>query len=433
MPTKRSKSGATRQWRRPEPEEHITHHPIAVAGALAALTSVAVGFLSSFVVIFIVWLFAGHGDETTAQVVRASGIGWLGTQFVPIEIAGIPYGLMPWGFIVIPIVVLWKSMHWALKSAQPHTVRDYWFTAAALAGVYALIGMFISMFTSTNDLKTNAFRALVNTFVVAAMVAAASVLTYAPSKTLLIDPLPRMIVDGFRPGFIVSGFLVFLGALVSTVSLLVHFKEVKSVGTLMAPAALDGFFLMLLGIAYLPTAAIWALAYIIGPGISLGASATISPALTNPGRLPAFPLLAALPSTEFQYADKLIYVLIVIGIGLFFLLPREHWRPESAEFGYAITSAFRPRELVSLAISILVIFFSLIVVSVAAGGPLGLEQLSYVGPNPFLVAGRGAFVIGVAAYAALLLPRLAVATVYSLRHRKVSAQSISMKSAQDDN
>lgn len=433
MPTKRSKSSPARQWRRPEPEEHITHHPIAVAGAIAAVTSVAVGLISSFVVIFIVWLFAGHGNETTTQVVRASGVGWLGTQFVPIEIAGTPYGLMPWGFIVIPVVVLWKSMHWALKSAQPHTVHDYWYTAGALAGVYALIGMFVSMFTSTNDLKTNALRALINTFVIAAMVAAASVLTYAPSKTLLIDPLPRMIVDGIRPGFIVSAFLVFLGALLSTASLLVHFKEVKSVATLMAPAALDGFFLMLLGIAYLPTAAIWAMAYIVGPGISLGATATISAALTNPGRLPAFPLLAALPSTEFEYADKLIYILIAIGIALFFLLPREHWRPQTHEFGYAVTSAFRPRELVALAISMVVIFFSLIVVTIAAGGPLGVEQLSYVGPNPFQVAGRAAFVIGASAYGALLLPRLAVATVYSLRHRKVNDNSIPVKVTDEAN
>ena len=433
MPTKRSKPGQSRQWRRPEPEEHITHHPIAVAGSLAALTSVAVGFLSSFVVIFIVWLFAGHGNETTSQVVRASGIGWLGTQFVPIEITGTPYGLMPWGFIVIPVVVLWKSMHWALKSAQPQTVRDYWYTAGALSGMYALVAMFVSMFTSTNDLKTNALRALINTFVVAGLVTSASVLTYAPSKTLLIDPLPRMIVDGIRPGFIASGFLVFLGSLLSTASLLYHFKEVKSVGTLMAPAALDGFFMMLLGIAYLPTAAIWAMSYIIGPGIALGSTATISPALTNPGRLPAFPLLAALPSSEFHFADKLIYILIAIGVGMFFLLPREHWRPESHEFGYGVTSSFRPQELVALGVSMVVIFFSLIIVTIAAGGPLGVEQLSYVGPNPFLVSGRAAFVIGAAAYAALILPRLAVASVYSLRHRNDQVRSASARPTDEAN
>lgn len=433
MPSKRPKSGPARQWRRPEPEEHITHHPIPVAGAIAGITSVAIGFISSFVVVFVVWLFAGHGNETTAQVIRASGIGWLGTQFVPIEITGTPYGLMPWGFVIIPVIALWKTMHWALKSAQPETVRDYWYTAGAVAGVYALLGMFVSMFTSTNDLKTNAFRTLINTFVLAALVTIASVLTYAPSKTLLIDPLPPMIIDGIRPGFIASGFLVFLGALLSTVSLVLHFGEVKSVATLMAPSALDGFFMMLLGIAYLPTAAIWAMAYIIGPGIALGSTATISAELTNPGRLPAFPMLAALPSEEFAYADKLVFVLIAIGIGMFFLLPREHWRPESHEFGYGVTSAFRPKELVSLAISMGVIFLSLMIVSIAAGGPLGLEQLSYVGPNPILVAGRAAFVIGVSAYAALILPRLAVATVYSLRHRNVAVKSAAHSQSDEAN
>lgn len=433
MSSKRPKSGPARQWRRPEPEEHITHHPIPVAGAIAAITSVALGFLASFVVVFIVWLFAGHGNETTAQVVRASGIGWLGTQFVPIEIAGTPFGLMPWGFIIVPVIVLWKTMHWALKSAQPQTVRDYWYTAGAVSGVYALLGMFVSMFTSTNDLKTSALRALINTFVIAALVCISSVLTYAPSKSLLIDPLPPMIIDGIRPGFITSGFLVFVGALLSTASLILHFGEVKSVATLMAPSALDGFFMMLLGIAYLPTAAIWALAYIIGPGIALGTTATISPALTNPGRLPAFPILAALPSEEFPYADKLVYVLIAIGIGLFFLLPREHWRPESPEFGYGVTSAFRPKELVSLAVAIGVIFGCLLIVFIAAGGPLGVEQLSYVGPNPGVVAGRAAFVIGAAAYGALLLPRLAVAAVYSLRHRNTAVKSVATQSSDEAN
>lgn len=417
MPSVRSKSGPSRQWRRPEPEEHINHHPIVVAGGLAAGASVLIGYLASFALVFVVWLFAGHGNESTAQVIRASGISWLGSQFVPIQIGGIPFGLLPWGFVLLPSVVLWKSVHWALKSAQPKSVREYWYTAGSVAAVYGLLGMLVSMFTSTNDLKTNSFRALLNLFVIAGFIASVSVLTYAPSRTLLIDPLPPMVKDGIRPGLIVVSLLIFLGTLLSTFSIVLHFGEIKSVATLMTPSALDGFFMMLLGISYLPTAAVWAMSYLIGPGIALGNAASISPGLTNPGRLPAFPLLAALPSQEFRFANELTLVLVAIGILLYLLIPREHWRPEFSEITRSLRSVFRKQELTSLAVASAILFVGLLIICVPASGQLGEDQLSSVGPNPLLVATHALVVIGFSALATMVLPRVLIAVVYSLRHR----------------
>ena len=56
-----------------------------------------------------------------------------------------------------------------------------------------------------------------------------------------------------------------------------------------------GLLVALLCLLYLPTAAVWGLAFVVGPGFAVGAGTTVSVGGTDLGAVPAFPLLAALP------------------------------------------------------------------------------------------------------------------------------------------
>ena len=49
---------------------------------------------------------------------------------------------------------------------------------------------------------------------------------------------------------------------------------------------------------YVPTAAVWGLAYVVGPGFAVGAGTSVSVTGTDLGAVPAFPLLAALPRSR---------------------------------------------------------------------------------------------------------------------------------------
>lgn len=420
MPTdSRPPARPSRQWRQPVREEHIAEHPIPIASVLATLGAITLGLVSIFALVMGVWLFAAHGNESTTQVLRACGVSWLGIQLVPVVIGGNVLGLLPWGFIVLPIVFLWKSTHWAIKSSEPKTAKDFWLISGYITVVYSLIGGLIAFISSTNDLYVVFWRAIVHCLVVSFCVTVACIVTYAPSRSILIDPLPRVIVDGLRPGALAASFLVFVGALGSTVALALHFTEVRSVATLMAPSFLDGLFLALLGIGYIPTAALWSMAYFIGPGFALGASAAVSATSATPGRLPAFPLLASLPSEALPYGQLVIAVPIVAGIAMYLSLPRLQWRPQEVQFIPSIRHMISGYEVVVTVIADAVLALIVFLLCSASSGSLGTNQLKFVGPHPAEVATEAFTICGVTALVLLVVPRFLISMLFILRHRHV--------------
>lgn len=97
-----------------------------------------------------------------------------------------------------------------------------------------------------------------------------------------------------------GGLVVTLGAL------LWHVDDVQSAFPHLAGSSWTGqFAVLLLVVALLPNAAVWAAAYGLGPGFALGTGAVVGPLgpLTQTGStpLPPFPLLQALPAADSGY------------------------------------------------------------------------------------------------------------------------------------
>lgn len=418
MPTdSRPPARPSRQWRQPVREEHIAEHSIPVASTLATLAAITLGLVTTFAFVMAVWLFAAHGNESTTQVVRACGISWLGVQLVPVVIGGNVLGLLPWGFLVIPVVYLWKSTHWAIKSSEPQSARDFWLVSGYITLAYSLLGGLIALIASTNDLYVVFWRAVVHCAVVSVCVTVACIVTYAPSRSILIDPLPRVIVDGLRPGALAALVLVFAGAVGSTIALVIHFNEVRSVATLMAPSFLDGLFLAALGIGYLPTAALWSMSYVIGPGFVLGANAAISATSATPGRLPAFPLLASLPSEALAYGQFIVVVPILAGIAMYLSLPRLQWRAQETRFGASLAHMISGYEVVVTVVANVVLALIVYLLCAASSGSLGTNQLAFVGPKPVEVAMSAFTICGATALILLVVPRFLMSMLFILRHR----------------
>jgi hypothetical protein len=413
----RPPSKPTRQWRRPVIEENIKPHPAPLAALFGAGGAIAFGLIATFAVVMAAWLIAAHGNESVNQVAAAGGIAWLGLQLVPITIGTQVIGLLPWGFIVLPIYLVWRSTEWALKSADPQTAKDYWSVAGILAGSYGLINALLAVLASTTGLSANFLITALRTSGLAAIVAVACVLTYAPSRSVLLDQLPEAIRDGVKPGFATFMVLALAGAGLSTISLISHFKEVSAVAQVMAPQAYDGFFLLLLGIGYLPTAAVWAMSYLIGPGVVVGGSGVVSMYHANPGALPAFPLLSLLPNSAPSWAKFLILVPVAAGILLYLLLPRQQWQAQGDSAIEALTNIIRPREFVSLASALAVTASCSLLAAVAASGSLGTQFLKFVGPQPLVLALALTLILGITVCVLLLLPRLLLVLVYLWQHR----------------
>jgi Family of unknown function (DUF6350) len=82
----------------------------------------------------------------------------------------------------------------------------------------------------------------------------------------------------------------------------------------LAPTFGDGLGVTLLGLAYLPNAAVGALSWAVGAGFSVG-SATMSPFDAKPGVPSSFPLLAALPTgVPPVWAPAVLALPVIVGL-----------------------------------------------------------------------------------------------------------------------
>jgi hypothetical protein len=411
LPRKRPVGAPQRQWRRPVPEDHINHYPPLIAGAIAAGVAVVIGYILTLGFIMAAWLFAAHGSESTVQVLRAAGIAWQVMHLVPLVIGTTTIGVLPWGFLVVPVLILWKATQWALKSSQPKTAVDFIRIAISISLIYSGLAGLIGLICSTNDLYTGITSSILHTLFVALAVTSVCIITYAPSRTILTDAMPKLIVDGIRPAVISFGLLFIAGSLLTSVALILNWAQVRAVTTLMAPGFIDGFFMTLLGIGYLPTVNVWAMSYLLGPGIMLGGG-VVTPENASPGALPAFPLLSILPSESAALAAYFVLVPILIGIAIYFLIPRERWSAQGDSIAIALSFVVRWREVVTLLASVGLLSIFVWIAAAASSGSLGIGYLKFVGPVPTEVAAAAVAVCGLSALLTLVIPR----TVMSLLH-----------------
>jgi hypothetical protein len=407
-----------RQWRRPVPDEYINHYPPLISATIAATAAVVIGYVITLGFVMAVWLVAANGTESTFTVMRAAGIAWQVLHLTPVVIGNVTIGVLPWGFLAIPIFIVWKATQWALKSAQPKNAGDFIRVAVSLSAIYAVLAVGLSLISNTPDLKTSVISSAVHAFVLVLVVTLVCINTYAPSRTILIEALPKIIVDGIRPALIAFGLLLTFGSLLTSISLALHWMEIRAVTSLMAPGAIDGFFMTLLGIGYMPTVSVWALSYVLGPGIAIGSGGIVTSQLASPGALPAFPLLSILPSETPPYAAFLIVIPMLIGVAIYFLIPRERWVAQGDSLAIAMSFVLRWREVFTLLVSLVILGILSWLAAAASSGPLGMSFLKFVGPIPNQVALAAISTCGFAALLTMVLPRLVLSIIHWLTHRE---------------
>jgi hypothetical protein len=412
------------KWRKPEYEEHVKKYPFGLASLIGGSAAALIGLMLSFGFVVLIWLLAAHGTESTIQVVRASAIAWQATHLVPIWISGIPVGILPWGFLIIPIVIIWKSMQWSLKSALPTEGRQFWLVAIIFSFTYSAISAVISLLCSTDGLSTSFFYGFAHTFLIAIIICSVVLVEYAPSPKELTARLPEDFLIAFKPGLIAFLLTWFLGAVVTTAVLILRFNEVKAVAGLMAPSAIDQAFLTLLSIGYLPTVITWIFAFVFGAAVHLGGAASVSIGIVSPGALPAFPLLSILPSTATPIAKLALLIPIAAGLVIYLLIPREPWRAQHADLAGAIANLIRSREVIRIVYSMAIFTLGTYLVTEFSSGPLGIGFLSFIGPKPLEVIIWSLKTTGLAALITLIVPRLILSLLYVWQHRQPKAAKV---------
>ena len=411
LPRKRPTGAPHRQWRRPVAEEHINHYPPLIASAIAASVSVVIGYILTLGFVMAAWLFAAHGSESTLQVLRATGIAWQVLHLVPIVIGTTTVGVLPWGFLALPILILWKATHWALKSAQPKTAVEFVRVAVLTSAIYSACAGIVGLVSSTADLHTAFLSVILHSLFVSLAVSTACILTFAPSRTILTDRLPKLFKAGVRPAVLSFGLLFVAASALTSISLILNWAQLRAVTMLMAPGFIDGFFMTLLGIGYLPTINVWTMSYLLGPGVVIGGG-VVTPESANPGALPAFPLLSILPSEAVPLAALFVLVPILLGVVIYLLMPRERWSAQGNTLASSLSLVLRWSEVSIVLISTSLLALFVWIAATLSSGSLGNGNLDFIGPVPSKMAFAAFSVCGLSALMCLVLPR----TVMTLIH-----------------
>jgi hypothetical protein len=133
---------------------------------------------------------------------------------------------------------------------------------------------------------------------------------------------------------------------------------------------------LVLSLLYVPTVAIWAAAYLVGPGFAIGAGTSVTAAGVQLGPLPGVPLLAGLPEGPVSGVATVLFLLpIAAGVLAGVALAR------STPSGQPL-----PRLLGTVALVGPVAGLLVGLAAFAAGGPLGGGRLAVVGPSVWQVA-----------------------------------------------
>ncbi|MEV5343302.1 DUF6350 family protein, partial [Streptomyces sp. NPDC052676] len=142
------------------------------------------------------------------------------------------------------------------------------------------------------------------------------------------------------------------------------------------------FAVLLLCLALVPNAAVWGMAYALGPGFALGAGQVTGPLSAAPAPLlPPFPLLAAVPEpgpgTPLHWAVGAVPVAAGVTVGWFVgRAAGDGWTRGRAALGALYAAALCAPALAVLA--------------GLAGGPLGVGRLAHFGPVWWQVGVAGA-------------------------------------------
>ncbi|MGO1279498.1 MAG: cell division protein PerM, partial [Cellulosimicrobium funkei] len=226
----------------------------------------------------------------------------------------------------------------------------------------------------------------------------------------VVPPTVRL---GLRGGLLGTSLLAGASAVVVGAWLVAGRATSGDIVAGLVPGTVGGIVLALGQLAVLPNLVAWAGAWLVGPGFAVGEGSTFAPGGSEPGALPAIPLLGALPGDDWTNALTPWVPAGVVALGV--VAGVFVWRRLRDVTGTHPDDVV-PWSAVVLALAGVALASGLLVglVSWLAGGAVGPGRLEVVGADALVVGALAAAEIGGGAALAVLWSRL---EVLGRRHR----------------
>jgi hypothetical protein len=384
---------------RPADGPPATTRSLTVAGVAAAVRSAGLGILAVMVVVLVAWASAADSGADATDAVATALMAWLVGHHAHLAVPGGELALVPLGLTALPVALLHGATLRAGRAAGVRGRTGVLALASSTTAAYAVLATFVALLAHTGEVQALP----VSAFLGAAGVAAVGSGTGAVRATGSWSGVSRRLHPLVRAALpAATGALAVLlagGAVVTGAALAVHRDRaavlVDGLGAGLGGGILLGLFCLL----YVPTAAFWGTAYVVGPGFAVGAGTAVSPFGADLGAVPAVPLLAALPQEPGPgWAPLVLLVPVAAGVLAGLLAHRsgavaaDCWRPPAEVSAVA-------GGLVAAVVAVLALLAS------GAGGP---GRLAETGPDWWAVAPvAGLEVAAVMAVTLLVLRRRA--------------------------
>lgn len=261
--------------------------------ALAALAAAMAGLLSCVVVAVAAWLGDPRGG--VADAVRAGADAWLLAHGGGLRLGSAQITVVPLGLTVFLAAVVWRAARWAGRQSAPAGWGAVVVGGVTFATGYAAIATVTAVLSATDQVSAAPLRVLAGALVFGVVVATAGLAGVSGIVGPTLAGWPAELRAVARGAAAVVATLVAAGAMLVTVALAADFGQAATAADALHAGIVGGTVVTVVGVLFLPNAALLAMSYLIGPGFAFGSGTVVAPSGVSLGAVPGLPLLAALP------------------------------------------------------------------------------------------------------------------------------------------
>lgn len=336
------------------------------------------GLAATVLVVVAGWATGGEAGRGSGvgDVLRAGAQAWLLAHGAPLQTAAGAVGLIPLGLTLVLVLLLHRAGRWAASTSPGLDLREAAVAVGVAATGYGLLAATVAALASTSVSRVSPARALLAGVALAAVACGAGLWRGVPPDAALRQRLPTaagVALAGAAAGvttLLCAGALLVTGGLIAGSGQTVELTRELQAGAAGAAGA------TLLGALLLPNAAVWAGAFALGPGFTVGVGTLVSPGGVRLGPVPGLPVFGALPGdVAAPVATAAFIVPLAVGVVVGLLVDRRlatvgpSWR-------YAAGVGAASGLLTAVGFAVL---------AALSGGPLGSGRFAAVGPDPALV------------------------------------------------
>lgn len=309
---------------------------VLILAAVDAATAAAVGIAATLAPLTLLWVLGMGGAADWGALWPATAAIWQLGNLVPLQVAlpgdylavsGIDPAAGSFVLSLAPLALAGFTAIFAARSGVRASRAEAWGTGVITGtGVFAALATAVALTSANRLAETQLWQAilfpslvfavplLIGAFTTEWLEAGAGWVARVRDR---VEAAPRGWGDvpglAVRGASVVLAGLIGLGALVFAVALLLRGGEVIALFEAAHVDALGATVVTLAQLAYLPTLAIWGMAFVAGPGFAVGAGTAVSPAGTQLGVTPGIPVLGALPESTTPWL--LLLALLPVALG----------------------------------------------------------------------------------------------------------------------